>query len=94
MPARFALRNANPNPFNPTTTIRYDLPENADVKLIVYNLLGREVIRLAEGNMPPGYHAAVWHGRDTAGRAVPSGLYIARLATLKYTKSIKMILLK
>ncbi|MEE9161919.1 MAG: T9SS type A sorting domain-containing protein [Candidatus Neomarinimicrobiota bacterium] len=56
-----------PNPFNPAATLRYDLPEAADVRLTVYDLRGREV---------------------------PSGLYIARLATPEYTKSIKMVLLK
>ncbi len=94
LPSVYALHHAYPNPFNPTVTIRYELPEPAEVRLIVYNLLGREVVRLAEGHMAPGYHAAVWHGRDATGRPVPSGLYIARLVTPKYVKSIKMILLK
>ncbi|MCH7575086.1 MAG: T9SS type A sorting domain-containing protein [Candidatus Marinimicrobia bacterium] len=94
LPSVYALHNAYPNPFNPTATIRYDLPEPAEVRLVIYNLLGREVVRLAEGHMAPGYHAALWHGRDATGRPVPSGLYIARLVTPKYVKSIKMILLK
>ncbi|MCH7575375.1 MAG: M4 family metallopeptidase [Candidatus Marinimicrobia bacterium] len=94
IPSVYALHHAYPNPFNPTVTIRYDLPEPVQVRLVVYDMLGREVARLVKADMAAGYHAALWHGRDATGRPVASGLYIARLVTPKYTKSIKMILLK
>jgi hypothetical protein len=89
-----ALHPAYPNPFNPVSTIRYELPQGSDISLIVYDLLGREVARLVNGYMELGYHQAQWDGRDKDGRAVPSGIYIARLATPEFSEAIKMVLLK
>lgn len=94
MPAEFVLHANYPNPFNPITTIRYDLPELANVSLIVYDLLGREVVRLVEGQVEVGYHMVVWNGRTADGLEMSTGVYIARLVTAEYSKSIKMLLLK
>ncbi|UCD37550.1 MAG: VCBS repeat-containing protein [Fidelibacterota bacterium] len=94
LPTEFALHANYPNPFNPSTSIRYDLPEAADVILTVYDLLGREVVRLVEGHMEPGYQQVVWSGKNAASLEVPSGIYIALLVTPEYSKSIKMLLLK
>lgn len=94
IPEQYSLFPAYPNPFNPISTIRYDLPEASHVSLIVYDLLGREVARLVDGDMEPDYHQTVWNGRDATNREVPSGIYIARLVTPEYSKSIKMVLLK
>ncbi|UCH61741.1 MAG: hypothetical protein JSU77_07950, partial [Fidelibacterota bacterium] len=84
----------HPNPFNPTSTIRFDLPQGSYVSLILYDIHGREVTRLSGGYMGPGYHKTTWDGRNSDGREVPSGIYIARLVTPVYAKSIKMLLLK
>ena len=94
VPSEYALRQNYPNPFNPSTMIRFDLPEDATVSLIVYDIVGREVARLKDEPTPAGYHSVVWNGQDDAGRKVPSGIYIARLVTPGYGKSIKMLLLK
>ncbi len=94
LPTSFALHPAYPNPFNPTTTIRFDLPNAVDISIVVYDLLGREVAPLVDGDMTAGYHQVIWDGRTASGREVPTGLYIARLVTPEYTKSIKMVLLK
>jgi hypothetical protein len=94
IPLDYALHQNYPNPFNPLSTIRYDLPQADKVSLIVHDLLGREVVRLVDRYMEPGYHQAQWDGRDRSGRNVPSGVYIARIATSRYAKSIKMLLLK
>ncbi len=83
-----------PNPFNPVTTLRYDLPQRAEVRLTVHDILGREVLTLVTGMQEPGYQQEVWDGRDHYGRPVPSGIYIARMVTPNYTKAIKMVLLK
>jgi predicted outer membrane repeat protein len=88
-PKQFALHQNYPNPFNPVSTIRYDLPQGSVVSLIVYDIIGREVARLVDGYMEPGYHQVQWDGREAA-----SGIYIARLVTPEYRKSIKMVLLK
>ena len=94
LPATYALLQNFPNPFNPATTLRYELPQRVDVLLVIYDVGGEEVVRLADGPQQPGNHQAVWDGRAAGGREVPSGLYIARLVTPTRTQSIKMVLLK
>ena len=93
-PTEFSLHQNYPNPFNPATTLRFDLPEAAAVRLVVYDIQGREVARLLDGRWEAGYHQVVWDGRDRRGREVPSGIYIARITAPKYTRSIKMVLLR
>ncbi len=104
VPSDFALHPAYPNPFNPSTTIRFDLPEAAEVSLLIYDMLGREVARLVTGRRGPGYHQVTWDGRNAEGRSVPTGLYIARMlvppsggaagVTPAYSHSSKLVLLK
>jgi len=93
-PKHYNLEAAYPNPFNPATTIGFSLPVPSAVTLTIFNLSGREMIRLVNGIKTTGYHSVVWDGKDYTGLNVPSGIYIARLATPGYTKSIKMLLLK
>ena len=84
-----------PNPFNPTATIRFGLPETGKVTLVVYDLMGREVVRLLEeGHLDAGWQAVVWDGRNAKGREVPTGIYIARLVTPQGTKAIKLVMMK
>jgi hypothetical protein len=79
--ARAALRlyPCQPNPFNPQTTVKFDLPESGPVRLSVFDVAGRLVRTLANESMPQGSHEAVWDGRDATGREVGSGSYLARL---------------
>ena len=93
-PPALVLASNYPNPFNPATTIHYNLPVGMHIRLTVYDLIGREVAGLADGYKAPGYYQAQWDGKNHIGREVPSGVYIARLVTSEYTKSIKMALLK
>jgi hypothetical protein len=93
-PSSLALHANYPNPFNPVTTIRYDLPKETLVRLVVHDLLGREISQLGEGTLPAGVHLVVWDGHDATGRAVPSGIYIARLTTPTQSRLIRMVLLK
>ncbi|MEE9465939.1 MAG: T9SS type A sorting domain-containing protein [Candidatus Neomarinimicrobiota bacterium] len=94
LPTTFALHQNYPNPFNPSTTIKFDVPEATELMVVVYDLLGRKVITLANGPVQPGYHRVIWSGKTADGSEVPTGMYIARLVTPEYTKSIKMVLLK
>ena len=71
-----------------------DLPQAAEVQLIVCDLLGREVVRLVDQRLEAGFHQSAWNGRDANGRDVPTGVYFARLLTTEYTRSIKLALLK
>lgn len=79
VPEQFALEQNYPNPFNPTTSIRFALPEEAHVKLFVYDMLGREVAMLVEGQIEAGVHEVVWNGRNAVGSMVASGVYLYRL---------------
>ncbi len=94
VPDAFALHQNYPNPFNPVTTILYDLPEDSHVSLIIYNILGREIITLLDLFEPAGYKFAQWDGRNSLGQPVSAGMYFYRLETHGFTKVNKMILLK
>jgi len=94
LPQRLALDANYPNPFNPKTTIRFDLPQAGDVDLSVYDITGRRVATLHRGELPAGRHELSWLGRDQAGRQVASGLYVYRLETGGEILTRKMTLLK
>lgn len=94
LPGSYALHPNYPNPFNPSTNLRFDLPEAGDLYLTIYDFVGREVSRPAEGYHKAGYHVITWDGRDRNGVALPSGVYVARMVSPGFSKSIKMVLLK
>ncbi len=94
IPAEYSLSQNYPNPFNPVTTLKFGLPEATTVSLVVYDILGREVVCLVDDVRLGGFNEVQWPGQDAIGRQLPSGIYIARLVTPEYTKSIKMLLLK
>ena len=93
-PAVLALKGNVPNPFNPTTTIHFDLPKSTDVRLSVYELSGRRVASLVSGTMDAGNHQVVWTGKDDTGRSVASGVYFYRLEAEQKIFTRKMVLLK
>lgn len=94
LPRSFELRQNYPNPFNPSTTIRFSLSERSRVTLTVFNMLGQEVFRLIDDELPAGRHEAVWNGTDHLGRQAATGLYLYRLATDEAVETRKMLLLK
>jgi hypothetical protein len=94
IPTSYAVSNNYPNPFNPSTTINYQLPQLSDVKLVIYNVLGQKVKTLINKQVDAGYHTAVWDGHNDAGQQVASGLYIYRFEAANYSKTMKMMLLK
>jgi flagellar hook assembly protein FlgD len=81
-----------PNPFNPRTTIGYELAEAAVVKLAIYDLRGMQVRVLDAGNRPSGRHQTIWDGQDDKGRAVPTGTYFCRLGTSQGSQTRKLTL--
>ena len=85
----FALGQNYPNPFNPTTTIRFALPVEQRVRLVVYDLLGREVCTLIDGTVAPGEHRI-----EFGGTGLSSGVYLYRLATSTFAQTHTMVLLK
>jgi hypothetical protein len=78
-PREFSISNY-PNPFNPSTTITFDLPADAWVTLHVFDLLGRDVVTLLNATRRAGRHSVPWHGVDNHGQTVPSGVYLYRFA--------------
>jgi ligand-binding sensor domain-containing protein len=83
-----------PNPFNPSTTIRFTLPESGPASLGIYNLRGQLVRELCSSNLKDGEHSYVWDGRDSRGNDVSSGVYFARLKTGTNSRSHKLLLMK
>jgi len=91
----FALFQNFPNPFNPRTEIRYQLPERSGIELVIYNTLGEKVKTLIHQEMKPaGAHSNWWDGVDESGSAAASGIYFATLQVGKFQQTIKMILLR
>jgi hypothetical protein len=94
-PYTYSLSNNYPNPFNPETQIRFSIGNKENVKLIVYDMMGRQVSTLINGeSFNPGFHAISWRGLDNLGNKVPSGVYIYRVVAGDYIADKKMILLK
>jgi len=94
LPGEFALHQNYPNPFNPVTNLKFELPVAADVKLVIYNLVGQQVATLVNRELNAGYHNVLWKGTDAFGRPVSSGVYIYRIKADDFTSSKKMLLLK
>ena len=91
---QLVLEQNTPNPFNPTTTIQFYLPEATQVQLTVYNALGQAVKTLATGGFSAGQHQVVWDARDDHDSPVPSGIYIYQLQAGSLVRQQKMVLLK
>ncbi|MFC1550397.1 FlgD immunoglobulin-like domain containing protein [Candidatus Neomarinimicrobiota bacterium] len=94
LPEAYALEPNYPNPFNPTTTIRYNLPEAAQVRIMIYDMLGREVRSLVNGYVQAGYQSIMWDATDNGGRPVSGGVYIYSIQSDRFNANRKMILLK
>jgi plastocyanin len=88
-PNAFRLGQNFPNPFNPTTTISFDIPFQTYVSIKVYNLVGQEVATIVSENMAAGSYSKIWNAAST-----PSGIYFYRLQTGSFTDTRKLILLK
>jgi hypothetical protein len=94
IPTRFLLRQNYPNPFNPSTAIQYELPKAAEVLLVVYDILGRQVRELVDTRQNAGYYTVTWDGRNDRGMPVAGGIYLYRITAGSYVKTLKMVLVK
>jgi len=94
VPVEFALHENYPNPFNPTTALRFDLPEVSDVTLTIYNMLGQKVRTFDYQNTSAGYHSVKWNATNDYGDPVGAGVYLYQLQTKDFVKTRKMVLLK
>jgi len=93
-PHKYALQQNFPNPFNPRTTIHYELPNQELVQIIIFNLLGHQVKRLVYGFRGAGVNSIVWDGTNDHGQPVSAGIYIYQLQAGGFLQTRKMILLK
>ncbi len=89
LPKQFELMQNYPNPFNPSTTIEFSLPKRTNVKLTVYNILGKKIAELADGNYDAGSYSIIFNAKD-----LPSGVYFYQLKTDNFYKVKKMQLIK
>jgi len=90
----YNLYNAYPNPFNPITTLRYDLPEDALVNITIYDMMGRQVKTLVNGSQTAGYRTVQWNAINNAGQPVSAGLYLYTFQAGEFRQIRKIILLK
>jgi hypothetical protein len=91
---RVVRLGAGPNPFNPTTTLHFDLPQAADVHLSIYDVRGQRIVTLLDAPQPAGRHRIAWMGRDAHGRTAAAGVYFAVLRTGSVQRRVKLLLVK
>ncbi len=93
-PIMYKLHNAYPNPFNPVTTIQYDLPKNSWVTVIIYDIIGKEIKTLVNHTENSGSRSVLWNATNNYGIPVSPGIYFYQIQTEGYTETKKMLLLK
>ena len=94
LPIAYNLYNAYPNPFNPVTTLQYELPEDAMVNITIYDMMGRAVNTLINGSQTAGYKSIQWNATNDEGKPASAGLYLYTIQAGDYTETKKMVLLK
>ncbi|MEE9190693.1 MAG: right-handed parallel beta-helix repeat-containing protein [Candidatus Neomarinimicrobiota bacterium] len=94
IPQSFSLHQNFPNPFNPLTTIKYEIPEQSAVTILVYNILGKVIKQLENSVLEAGLYDTRWDGTDEMGNIVSAGVYVYRIQAGSYTQTKKMIYLK
>jgi hypothetical protein len=99
VPVNFSISQNYPNPFNPATQIRYGIPQQSKVQIRIFDLLGREVALLFDGEQPAGYHSITWKGEGSSGARSASGIYFYRIDATgrngsSFTSMKKVMLLK
>ena len=94
LPDKFALHQNFPNPFNPTTTLRYDLPEQANVNITIYDLLGRQVASIINQEQKAGFQSVIWNATNDLGNPVSAGIYLCEIKAGKFVQTKKLVLLK
>jgi hypothetical protein len=94
LPVTYNLQNAYPNPFNPVTTLQYDLPEDAMVNITIYDMMGRVMSNLVSSQQNAGYKSTQWDATNNIGQPVSAGLYLYTIQAGEFRQTKKMVLLK
>ena len=94
LPIIYNLHNAYPNPFNPVTSLRYELPQDALVNITIYDMMGRQVKTLVNSSQTAGYKSIQWNATNNIGQPVSAGLYLYTIQAGDFRQTKKMVLLK
>ena len=94
MPTVYKVHQNHPNPFNPVTTLRYDLPQDAMVNITIYDMMGRVVNNLVSSQQNAGYKSIQWNATNNMGQPVSAGLYLYTIQAGELRQTKKMVLLK
>lgn len=94
IPRVYSISQNFPNPFNPKTEVRYQLPKSGDVRIVIYSVVGKEVKTIFHQQQPAGYHSIQWDGKNDSGYNVPSGIYLLLMEADSYRAVRKMMLLR
>jgi hypothetical protein len=94
VPASFSLSQNHPNPFNSKTAIEYSLPQEGQVKITIYNILGQRVKTLLDQRQARGHKRVFWDGKNEKAKTVSSGIYFYRMETEEFVQTKKMLYLK
>ncbi|MBU0528290.1 T9SS type A sorting domain-containing protein [bacterium] len=94
LPNEFTLKSAYPNPFNPTTTIHYGIPDTREVSIMIYDLMGRKVATLFHNQQEAGWYEITWNGLLNNGSLAPAGMYLYKIIAANEIKTSKISLVK
>ena len=94
LPVTYNLQNAYPNPFNPVTTLQYDLPEDALVNITIYDMMGRVIKTMVNSQQNAGFKSIQWNATNNLGQPVSAGLYLYTIEAGDFRETKKMVLLK
>jgi hypothetical protein len=94
LPARYSMSTNYPNPFNPSTSLKFRVPKKGRVKIAVYDVAGRKIKVLVDGKYDRGEFTTTWDGKNESGAPVASGVYFARMESTGYSTVTKMVLLR
>lgn len=94
IPRTVSLEQNYPNPFNPTTTIKFAIPEAAEVNLSIYDIIGQTVKTLIDKNLPAGRHSILWDGKNDTGDLLSSGIYLYRMQYMGKVQTKRMVLIR
>ena len=94
VPIEFNLYQNHPNPFNPYTKLKYDLPKDSYVSITIYDMLGNVVNNLVNTKQSSGNKSVQWNATDNLGKSVPAGMYIYTIQAGQFRQTRKMVLLK
>ena len=94
IPTVYKVHQNHPNPFNPTTKLRYDLPEASHVRIMIYDLMGRKIRTLVDMDQKAGYRSIQWNAANDLGQPVSAGMYLYMIQAGDFRQTRKMVLLK